>query len=51
MKLFPININHHNDYMNTEYTQLIQWNRNTLLLVESKINYCLIYTILTDENQ
>ncbi|CAF3394485.1 unnamed protein product [Rotaria socialis] len=51
MKLFSININHHNDYMNTEYAQLIQWNKNTSLLVESKINYCLIYTILTDENQ
>jgi hypothetical protein len=50
MKLFHININE-NDYMNIEYAELIKWNENTLVLVESKMNYCLIYSIVMDENQ
>lgn len=50
MKLFYVNMNY-NDNMNAEHAQLIKWNENTLLLIESKINYCLIYTIVIDEKQ
>ena len=48
--LFNINIDE-NDYMNTEHAQLIKWNDKTLVLIESKINYCFIYSINIDENQ
>ncbi|CAF3695422.1 unnamed protein product [Rotaria sordida] len=50
MKLFYININH-NDYINVEHSILIQSNQNTLILIESKINYCFIYTIDIHDDQ
>jgi hypothetical protein len=50
MKLFNINTDE-NDYMNAEHTELIKWNDNTLVLIESKINYCLIYSINIEGNQ
>jgi hypothetical protein len=51
MKLVQINNKHENDYMNAEYGELIKLNENILLLIESKINYCLIYSISIEENQ
>jgi hypothetical protein len=50
MKVFNVNIDE-NDYMNTEHAELIKWNDKTLVLIESKINYCFIYSINIDENQ
>jgi hypothetical protein len=51
MKLFNISNKHENDYMNAEHALLIKFNENILLLIESKMNYCLIYSINIDENQ
>ncbi|CAF1521358.1 unnamed protein product [Rotaria sp. Silwood1] len=50
MKLFNINIQH-NDYMNAEHSILFQLDQYTLILIESKINYCFIYTISIQDNQ
>jgi hypothetical protein len=51
MKLFPVISNDENDFMNTEHAELIKFNENSLLLIESKMNYCLIYSINVDKNQ
>ncbi|CAF3921892.1 unnamed protein product [Adineta steineri] len=50
MKLFHININE-NDYMNTEHAVLIKWNETTLVLVENKMNYCVVYSIDMNVNE
>jgi hypothetical protein len=50
MKLFPVKIND-NDFMNTEHAQLIKWNEKTLVLVESKMNYCLMHTMTSTGNK
>lgn len=49
MKVFNINDEHENDYMNVEHAELIKFNEQISLLIESKINYCLIYSINFDE--
>ena len=51
MKLFPVISNDENDFMNAEHAELIKFNDNSLLLIESKMNYCLIYSINVDKNQ
>ena len=51
MRIFPMINKHENDYMNAEYTEFIKFNEKTLLLIEGKMNYCLIYTIFIDTNQ
>lgn len=51
MRIIPMIDKHENDYMNAEYTELIKFNETTLLLIEGKMNYCLIYTIFIDTNQ
>ncbi|CAF4249378.1 unnamed protein product, partial [Adineta steineri] len=50
MKLFHININE-NDYMNAEHAVLIKWNETTLVLVENKMNYCVVYSIDMNLNE
>ena len=50
MKLFPVKVND-NDFMNTEHAQLIKWNDKTLVLVESKMNYCLMHTMTLTSNK
>lgn len=51
MKVFPVINQHENDYINAEYTELIQFNNKTLVLFEGKMHYCLIYTISIDDKQ
>ena len=51
MKIIPIINQDENDYMNVEHIQLIKFNENNLFLIESKMNYCFIYSIHIDENQ
>jgi hypothetical protein len=52
MKLFEIKNQDENDYMNAEYAQLIKLNEHFLLLIETKINYCFIYSInINHQNQ
>lgn len=50
MKVHNLITNDH-DYMNTEHGILIKISQNTLVLLESKINYCLLHTIVIDDNQ
>jgi hypothetical protein len=50
MKLFSIISNDENDYMNAEHAELIKFNENSLVLIESKMNYCLIYSIHIEVN-
>ena len=40
-----------NDFMNTEHAELLRWKDRTLVLIESKINYCFISTIDIDDDQ
>mgnify|MGYP000737125881 CR=1 FL=1 len=52
MKLITVDVDQlQDDHMNAEHAQLINYNENTLLLAESKMNYCLIYTMLIDDKK
>ena len=50
MKVFDINIKE-NDYMNAELAELIEMKDKSLLLIESKMNYCISYEISLRTNQ
>ena len=40
-----------NDFMNVDHCEFIEINQQTSILIESKINYCLISQITFDKNQ
>ena len=50
MKVFDIKNNDENDFMNVEHSEILQMNEKVLLLIESKMNYCLIYSINMEVN-
>ncbi|UJR13549.1 hypothetical protein I4U23_000563 [Adineta vaga] len=50
MNVCDINIQE-NDYMNAEHAELIKLNEKNLILIESKMNYCLFYEICCTSTQ